>query len=338
VNHLLWAITSYFNPTGSRRRLANYRKFRASLAAPLLAVECSPEGRFELTCEDADLLVQVAGGDLMWQKERLLNLGVARLPQSCRHVAWLDCDILFDGNAWVSEALLRLEEVPLVQLYDQVAYMARLPIDAIAGISDWRARQMEFTRGGYAAALRESSADDRARPVAADDLETFRRMPSSGFAWAAQRELLARNPLFDVWICGGGDSAYVLAATGKADWVVEQHRLSPAHREYFLPRAAALAADVSGRVAFVPGTICHLWHGEFRDRRYRARHEILSRHDFDPATFLRVADSGMWAWGDVPSTLPTAIADYFDGRHEDGVERAIAQHATPVRGCMTEPW
>jgi hypothetical protein len=152
-------------------------------------------------------------------------------------------------------------------------------------------------------------------------------MPSNGFAWAARRDLLARNPLFDVWICGGGDSAYVLAATGKADWVVEQHRLTPAHREYFLPRAIALAADVSGRVAFVRGTICHLWHGEFQHRRYRGRHEILSRHDYDPATFLRVADSGMWAWADVPSTLPTAIADYFHGRHEDGVARSTPSGA-----------
>jgi hypothetical protein len=326
VNGPLWAVTSYFNPTGSRRRLANYRKFRASLAVPLLAVECSPEGRFELTHGDADLLVQVAGGDLMWQKERLLNLGVARLPPSCPCVAWLDCDILFEGDAWVSEALHRLEEAPLVQLYDRVAYMARLPLDAIAGIGDWRHQPMEFTRDGYAAAL---PADHRARLVAPEDLETFRRLPSSGFAWAARRDLLVRNPLFDVWICGGGDSAYVLAATGMSDWVVERHRLTRAHREYFLPRAAALAADVSGRVGFVRGTICHLWHGEFQHRRYCARHEILSRHDFDPATFLRVADSGMWAWGDVPATLPVALADYFHGRHEDG-----ADLATPLgRGC-----
>jgi hypothetical protein len=174
VNGTLWAVTGYFNPTGSRRRLTNYRKFRASLAAPLLAVECSPDRRFELTHRDADLLVQVAGGDLMWQKERLLNLGVARLPQSCHHVAWLDCDILFDGDGRVSEALLRLEGACLVQLYDRAAYMARLPIDAIAGAGDWRVCPTEFTRGGYASALRETSGVDRTRHVAAEDLETFR--------------------------------------------------------------------------------------------------------------------------------------------------------------------
>jgi hypothetical protein len=59
---------SYFNPIGSRRRLANYRVFRNSLAAPLLTVEWSPQGRFELDPTDADVLVQISGGDLMWQK------------------------------------------------------------------------------------------------------------------------------------------------------------------------------------------------------------------------------------------------------------------------------
>src|SRR5688572_16303245 len=100
----LWAITTYFNPTGSRRRLANYRAFRASLAAPLLTVEWAPDGRFELADGDADMLVQLNGGNTMWQKERLLNVGIARLPASCHYVAWLDCDIVFDSDAWASEA------------------------------------------------------------------------------------------------------------------------------------------------------------------------------------------------------------------------------------------
>jgi hypothetical protein len=152
-------------------------------------------------------------------------------------------------------------------------------------------------------------------------------MPSNGFAWAARRELLARNPLFDVWICGGGDSAYVLAATGRAEWIVAQHQLTTTHRDHLLPRAAALEADVSGRVGFVPGLIAHLWHGEFHNRRYRARHEILARHGYDPASFLRVADSGVWCWGQVPPSLALAVTDYLHGRKEDIMDAPIEQLA-----------
>jgi len=45
---MLWAITSYFNPMGYKSRPANYRTFRKYLTAPLLAVELSFTGTFEL--------------------------------------------------------------------------------------------------------------------------------------------------------------------------------------------------------------------------------------------------------------------------------------------------
>ena len=92
----LWAVTSYFNPAGYRRRKANYRVFRERLPLPLLTVEWSPTGQFELQPGDADILIQLTGGDVMWQKERLLNIGVERLPSQCKHVAWVDCDLVFE--------------------------------------------------------------------------------------------------------------------------------------------------------------------------------------------------------------------------------------------------
>ena len=51
----LWAITSYFNPIGYRRRLANYRAFRARLSVPLLAVELTGP---DLTDTDAEIILR----------------------------------------------------------------------------------------------------------------------------------------------------------------------------------------------------------------------------------------------------------------------------------------
>jgi hypothetical protein len=87
----VWAIASYYNPVGYRRRLANYRLFRANLGIPLVTVELSFDGRFELAEDDADILIQLTGGAVLWQKERLLNLaakavpaGLRRDPAACR--------------------------------------------------------------------------------------------------------------------------------------------------------------------------------------------------------------------------------------------------------------
>src|SRR4051812_27505421 len=96
----LWAITSYFNPMGYRRRLANYKLFHARLNVPLVAVELAYGPDFELNAGDADVLVQLRSQDVLWQKERLLNLAMRSLPSGCRYVVWLDCDIIFEADDW----------------------------------------------------------------------------------------------------------------------------------------------------------------------------------------------------------------------------------------------
>ena len=52
----LWAITSYFNPMGYRRRLENYRIFREHLQVPLLTVELGYGRALDLNHGDADIL------------------------------------------------------------------------------------------------------------------------------------------------------------------------------------------------------------------------------------------------------------------------------------------
>src|SRR5437016_4683011 len=96
----LWGITSYFNPMRYRRRLSNFRLFRKHLNIPLVVVELTYGEVFELHEKDAEVLIQLRGGAVLWQKERLLNVALSALPSSCDKVAWLDCDIIFDDIGW----------------------------------------------------------------------------------------------------------------------------------------------------------------------------------------------------------------------------------------------
>ena len=113
-----WAITSYFNPIGYKNRLKNYRFFRQRLAMPLVAVELSFGGGFQLQPGDADALIQVHDGDVLWQKERLLNIALAAVPDECDKIAWLDSDVLFEDSDWVERAGRLLEQFALVQLFE----------------------------------------------------------------------------------------------------------------------------------------------------------------------------------------------------------------------------
>jgi hypothetical protein len=128
----LWGITCYFNPSGYRRRLANYRVFRENLPVALAAIELAYGPSFELSAGDADILVQLRSGDVMWQKERLFNRTLRALPSSCRKIAWLDCDVIFAADDWAQHTALLLDRFALVQPFARVH---RMPEHWVPGVA-----------------------------------------------------------------------------------------------------------------------------------------------------------------------------------------------------------
>ena len=72
--------------------------------------------------DDADILVRCAHGDVMWQKERLLNHGLSHLPPTCRYVVWMDCDLLFENENWPEEVVAGLKKAPLLQPFGSVLH------------------------------------------------------------------------------------------------------------------------------------------------------------------------------------------------------------------------
>ena len=87
----LCGATSYFNPSGGSSRLWQYRLFRARTKRQGLHLTTTElafgDVDFALSRgkDDADALVQrrVSRDNVLWQKERLLNLALAALPGQC---------------------------------------------------------------------------------------------------------------------------------------------------------------------------------------------------------------------------------------------------------------
>ena len=102
---MIWAITSFFNPVRYQRRLLNYRVFRSRLGIPLVAVELSFDGQFELTKCDADILIQVSGGAVHWQKERLLNIALESVPPMLK--VWLSLIAMLCSIAKIGRKMRR---------------------------------------------------------------------------------------------------------------------------------------------------------------------------------------------------------------------------------------
>jgi hypothetical protein len=303
----LWAVTSYFNPAGYRRRRLNYTIFREHLNVPLIAVELSYNGEFELHPGDAEVLVQVRGSAVLWQKERLLNVALSRLPGECRTVAWLDCDIIFERADWVSAAEETLERLPLCQLYTDVYHLAPdSPIRKEWAIDRHRAFAWGFANGGT---LHPESILIR---------QGFKR----GHAWAARRQFLERvGGLYDRCIIGGGDKFMAFAAIGRAPEVIAHNGFySAGFNADYLKWSGDFSSAVGSRMGYIETDLFHLWHGDLQDRQYDPRHEILREHGYDPNVDIALDPQGCWRWNSPKYEMHRRIREYFHSRMEDGLE------------------
>lgn len=172
---------------------------------PLVAVELAYGPDSQLKQGDADILVQIRGQDVMWQKERLLNLALQSLPDGCKNVAALDCDVIFGTDDWPERATEALRRSVILQPYGLVydlprdwASHERLP----AGL-----RRRQSVTSAIASGVPASACLREFAPNGAFNY-------SRGIAWAARRELLDQCRFYDTRILGGGDRAFAGAVYG----------------------------------------------------------------------------------------------------------------------------
>ncbi len=302
----LWVVTAYFNSAGYEARRRNYRQFIRPFVdggVPHLLVQCAFGGAsFDAIGDEHSLRVRAR--DVLWQKERLLNLAVAALPPSCTKVAWVDADVLFTNPNWAVETSQLLERFVLVQPY---------------------ADRIHLPPGTTTAAGTEDTLQGIVRRCGGDPAVargTYEVHGATGLAWAARRELVDRCGLYDACIIGGGDHAIAHASYG--DWeskcVAALIGLdTPAHR-HFREWAQQWHGDVRDSIAYTPGTVLHLWHGDRAHRRYSLRHKQQKHYGFDPTTDLRRAETGCWEWASDKPEMHAWAAHYFVERREDGIE------------------
>ena len=282
----LWAITCYFNPVGFKRRIANYRLFRQRLAAPLVTVELSFDGTFQLRHDDADILVQLHGHDVMWQKERLLNLALKCLPDGCDKVAWLDCDVIFGSDDWVARAEHALDEFSLLHLYQE---RHDLPQEARSGeLESWT------TPSPAISMIHRMAAEGVAPGELLLTHPRQNRRSANGLAWASPRAVLDAHGLYDACILGSGDRAVLCAGLGTFDYCTRGLLMNARQEEHYLAWARPYFATVRGRIGYISGRAFHLWHGEVRDRQYGERDRALQPFDFDPFSDIALDDNGCW--------------------------------------------
>jgi len=294
-----WAITSYYNPFRGNLRLSNYHNFRRNLTVPLITVEWSPEGKFDLKGNDADILIQISGGDILWQKERLLNIALSHLPLSCKYTAWLDCDILFDDRDWHITAEKYLENVDVIQLFEKVIYLKNYDADLL---SIHIARQLPSDYSvfsGVHAFFNGSLLYDM----------VFKSNP--GLAFAARTEWLKNIGFYDAAIVGGGDTFLLFSILNKPEGILSWS-YSEEQKNHFKKWFDKIESQPL--LSYLPLTIYHMFHGDSKYRKYSDRHMILTESNFDPAKHIKLSDDNVWMWTKEGARIQSNVYKYMQSR------------------------
>jgi hypothetical protein len=262
------------------------------------------------------ILLQFPAKDILWQKERVLNLALAAVPASVDKVACVDTDVILGrSDVWLESSRV-LEQVPLLQPFSDVYY---LPVDHPLDFG-----LLEGTRcpaPGFGWLRHEGrSTLELCNPIwtnpSSDPPVTY------GLAWAFRRELFAGRGFYDAWVVGGGTRLHCFAADGLWREAASAMRFHSAMREHFQRWAEGFHAQVRGTWGCVPGPIAHLWHGDPVRRKYRQRYDDFARFAFDPDVDLELDEHGAWRWNSDKPQMHQYLCDYFAGRREDGSDAA----------------
>ncbi|NJM54582.1 MAG: hypothetical protein HC841_00420 [Verrucomicrobiae bacterium] len=136
---MLGIVACHFNPAGFDNQIGNLTRWRNAIqhqtaGRPIVLAHARfPQSQSYSIFSGHEFTVcpfDATDRNVLWQKERLLNLAIARLPPSVTKVAWVDADILFLDPDWAYRAEEMLDEHPVIQLFSTVHYL-----DAQGGIN-----------------------------------------------------------------------------------------------------------------------------------------------------------------------------------------------------------
>jgi hypothetical protein len=304
----IWGVTAYFNPARYPNKIAHLRLFSDNVRKQglrLMIVEAAfADQPFDVTPDLGDIVLGVRSDAILWQKERLLNLGIKTLPEQCDKVAWLDGDILFANQSWVKQTAELLQTYVVVQPFSHAWWVSNecssFPVGEI--LRTYR----DFHEGSS-----PGSAYLESRSASSTEMQGH-----VGFAWAARRELLCKHGLYDR--CGvGADTVIAAAMFGFAEYPLLEMVSSPAQTVHTRQWMQSFYEDVQQSVYYTAGDIAHLWHGSRGDRQYLNFQLLFKEANFDPATDMAVDSNGCLRWSSGKTELHEKVKAYFWTRRDD---------------------
>lgn len=287
-------IVPYFNFLRYQSLRRNAINFRKRLTYPAIFVEASLTGLFDVATEPTDIQLHATTRNILFQRNRLVNLAIRRLPDSVTKIAWVDADILFEDDRWLDKLSELLDSVDVAQ-----PFTSAISLDATA--------QPTRTRPSWCSIMGTSA-----------DIWTSSR----GYAWGARldrlpyipgdvdyrglldRQMLAEDTIMAMYWSGyglGGDIRQI------------SHQMT-----VFCETWAG--ADQKRKTGFLPGSVAHVYHGDYLQQHVLDR-QYLQDIGYNPFQDLVIDENGLYAWSD---KRDRPIVYFLESMRQRGCDRHLS--------------
>lgn len=306
----LYVVTVLFNPFDFESHKKKYRDFENYIkwsGAHLTTVEIAfGERPFEHTQSGNPDHVQLRTSEVLWHKERGMNLGIQhvlkRFPKA-KYIGWFDDDIKFANPNWVADTIKALHHYCVVQPFSQAGSLN--PNYEAGWLCDGRIKYFIEKRGFHQHPPKQLHYTAGGHP---------------GLAWAARRETLeALGGLLDVGVTGSGDTYMANALMGD---VIFNSRtgMSEGFKKALLIWQKKCDKHVCKNIGYAPGLVLHYWHGKYKIRGYDKRWDIACFHKYDPYEDIEIAPNGLYRWTGNKPELAHDLRLSSRNRNEDSID------------------
>lgn len=304
----LWVIVVYYNPCGYKSRRSTYDAFIKTMHASginTVTVECAfKDDPFELP--ESPNVIKIKSDTLLWQKERLINIGASYLPDECKYIAWIDCDVIFENKNWAVETCELLQNsYTVVQLFQTCL---RLEKGNVVGDT---------------ADTVTSFAEITTKDISTLDCGHYAKHGHTGYAWAMRRDVFdAVGGLYEYAVSGSADHFMAHAIYDSYNFcIVNALKYDQRQISHLKSWGNLFHKKSEGKLGVVSGNIKHLWHGTNDRRNYFKRMWIITEHGFNPDTDILAMPGRPLEWQPHvcknKAKLVSYFGEYFASREED---------------------
>lgn len=300
------------NPLKWQSRIRNYHNFAIQFGGVdniLHTAEIAFGDRdFEITQDDNPYQLQLRTDCEIWHQRNAYNLLIQRMPPEVEYVAWVDADVHFCNPNWASDTIEQLKHYDIVQMFSHAQNLdAKFrPIGVVRPSYFYQYVEEGEIYGGlhfWGSSKNKIPPEKNAHP---------------GLAWAAKKSVLSKlGMLIDWTIVGSADFHMAAALLGELETEVDKHGYHEAYVNKCRVWQDRAVNVVKQNIGYVPGLVCHYWHGGVKNRQYDKYQEILVKHQYNPETDITKDWQGLNVLTGANPALRDEIRKYIRSRNED---------------------